>query len=527
MKMRFLLLIGLMASVLTACGGDKSSSKVESVAENAFVILASSEIKDLEADFSAAAKQAGVPVVFKYAGTLDIVDRINAGETSDAILPANGAYPSLALQTKPSAKDKLFYARIALGVKPLTAQKLGWDKKPPTWAAIAEASKKGQFNYAMTNPSTSNTGMSALFAVALALANKTEDLQLADIKTQGLQDFLQGQKLTAGSSGWLADTYLKESARLDGMINYESVLLQLNQKLPAAQQLQVIFPQDGVISADYPLMLLNTQKRAQYQTLINAWKSAAFQKQASQRAFIRPSNPDAPINLALSSSPVAELSFPSQLVVIDGVLLSYLNELRRPATSIFVLDISGSMEGDRIASLRDALLILSGTKMDKQASSRYSRFQSRENVIMLTFDDQVYPEQHFYINEKDKGESQYQAISQFAQRLEVAGGTAIYSAMDAAYKIALKEQIAYPERMTSIVLLTDGENREGLSAEQFARMQQVYRQESKNPIRVFPIVFGEADPSEMEALASRSGGKAFDGRSNDLGQIFKEIRSYQ
>ena len=42
-------------------------------------ILAGSELKELEPDILSAAHSAGVTVALSYAGTLEIVDRVNAG----------------------------------------------------------------------------------------------------------------------------------------------------------------------------------------------------------------------------------------------------------------------------------------------------------------------------------------------------------------------------------------------------------------------------------------------------------------
>lgn len=124
----------------------------------------------------------------------------------------------------------------------------------------------------MTNATSSNTGMSALFAVASALAGKTEDLTAQDVDEKTLKAFLSGQKLTAGSSGWLADAYLADPAAIDAMVNYEAVILRLNERLPAADRLLPIYPRDGMISADYPLMLLDEARREPYNRLVAAWK---------------------------------------------------------------------------------------------------------------------------------------------------------------------------------------------------------------------------------------------------------------
>jgi Ca-activated chloride channel family protein len=524
-------LLALTAVVLglAACGKEEPPQAMNAApaaqATATFTILAGSELKDLEAPIVAAAKAAGVDVKLSYAGTLDIVERINAGERFDAILPPNGAYPALALQTKPLARDKLFYSRIALGVKSAKAAQLGWNKKPPGWAEIAKAAGAGQLRYGMTNATSSNTGMSALFAVASALAGKTEDLTAQDVDEKTLKAFLSGQKLTAGSSGWLAEAYIKDPSAIDAMVNYEAVILRANEKLPAADQLTLIYPRDGMISADYPLMLLNADKREAYTQLVATLKAAPFQRDALSAAFLRPANPEVAAASALPTAAVAELGFPNRLDVIDAVLGTYQSKWRKPATSIFVLDLSGSMAGKRLVSMREALKLLSGAEtgaVATTASTRYSAFQSRERVVLITFATEV-QEPVWVRFDADRIDAARATLREQADAMTANGGTAIYSALAAAEELAHKEQQREPDRFVSIVLLTDGENNSGLKPHEFRDRYAA----GGLPARIFPILFGEANVSEMQQIAQLSGGREFDGRKLQLGQVFKEIRGYQ
>lgn len=204
---RWAALVAAIAAMGAACRGSepRPSPATSDEGPNVLRVLAGSELKDLAADLTSAARRANVDLQLSYAGTLDIVDRVNGGEAFDAVLPPNGAYPMLALTAKPAAREKLFYSRVALGVKRSRAQALGWDRQRPSWADIARSAGAGQFSYAMTNPTTSNTGMSALFAVASSAAGKTDDLRLPDVNRDVLAGFLKGQALTAGSSGWLTE----------------------------------------------------------------------------------------------------------------------------------------------------------------------------------------------------------------------------------------------------------------------------------------------------------------------------------
>src|SRR5262249_9162098 len=129
------LLACVSAVVLVGCSGGSGSGSSHGASSGGWDatpapdlrILAGSELKELEPDIRNAAHAAGVTVGLAYAGTLEMVDRVNAGDLADAILPPNGAYPSLALTRKAVTKEKLFYSRVALGVKESKARELGWD----------------------------------------------------------------------------------------------------------------------------------------------------------------------------------------------------------------------------------------------------------------------------------------------------------------------------------------------------------------------------------------------------------------
>lgn len=514
--------------MLVACSRPSTEDKAAESKSNANVlsVVLGSELKDMDAAMKAAAQQAGIEVNISYAGTLEMVDKVNSGEAIDAILPANGAYPSLALQTKPLAKEKLFYSRIAIGVKQAKVKALGWDKHAPTWEQIARVAKAGQFRYGMTNPITSNTGMSTLFAVASAVAHKTEDLTVAEVNQGVLKDVLSGHKLTAGSSGWLVDAYLKEQQQLDGLINYESVLLRLNQNPALIDKLTLIYPEDGVITADYPLMLLKEAQRERFNQWLAVLKGRDFQQQHLVKAFIRPSHPDVSADPALVNDTVAELSFPNQLSVIDAVLQSYQNQLRRPTTAIYVLDVSGSMDGQRMMDMKEAMNRLTQHK-SSTISERLLAFHERETVILLPFSGEVYPSQRFDFLNKESVAKQSAAIQQVIASLDTRGGTAIYSALDKAYELALSEAKLQPNNLITIVLLTDGENNEGLSLLDWFNKRDRTTPQANITIRTFPIIFGEANPEEMQQVAAATGGKVFEGRQDNLAKVFREIRGYQ
>jgi Ca-activated chloride channel family protein len=170
--------------------------------------------------------------------------------------------------------------------------------------------------------------------------------------------------------------------------------------------------------------------------------------------------------------------------------------------------------------MREALKVLSGADA-RTTQARLQAFQGRERVVLILFSTEVAEPQWVRFDPQQLDAARNQ-LRQLADGLAVEGVTAIYSALNRAQALAQAELQQDPERFVSIVLLTDGENNRGLSFSEFKA-----RYPNGTPVRVFPILFGEANTAEMQALAAFTGGREFDGRSAKLTQVFRDIRGYQ
>jgi Ca-activated chloride channel family protein len=483
-----------------------------------FAILAGSELKDMES----LAKGSGLGLRFSYDGTLNAVDRIAAGERFDALWLAQGKY----LATNVLAQEKTMLSPVVLGLKTSKAHELGWDAADPTWKDIAEAAKAGKFTFGMTNPASSNSGLTAIIGLASALAANPDALTAADVNTSQLQDFFKSQSLTAGSSGALAEAYESNPARVDGIINYESVLLSLNARGRLAEPLTLVYPKEGIITADYPLMLLNAAKRADYDKLVAYLRGKDVQSRISALTLRRPINPDAVMAAAIPKRTLIEIPFPGQPALISALLDSFLSDVRIPGASRYVLDLSSSMQGARMESLKRAMLMLAS--QTPHGDERFARFLNREEVGIITFSSQPAPTVLFPMgsdmlaNEKARA-----AVAHFIEPLHAEQSTAIYSSVKQALSELEQERVTdHEKRYYTVVLMTDGENNRGLSHSEF---DDWYKEQGDKVrgIPVFPILFGEGDERELRELAGLTGGKVFDSRSTDLPVVFKEIRGYQ
>jgi Ca-activated chloride channel family protein len=521
-------------ALLAACssGSDPSTGSDDgALPANAFTILAGSELKDVDTQLGDEIRKAtGIEIRFSYAGTLDAIDQLNAGERFDAVWVSHGKYLAMNpdLKARIAAQEKIMLSPVILGVKQSRAVALGWDKNDPTWKDIADAASAGTFTFGMTNPTSSNTGFTAVIGIAAALASNPDALTEADVANPALKAFFQGQRMTAGSSGWLADAYAGDPSKVDGIINYESVILSLNANGQLSEPLVPVYPKEGIITADYPLMLLNGDKRAEYDRLVAYLRSTAFQTTLSAVTLRRPVNAESQAAASIPKRTLIELPFPGQPQVINGLLDAFLADVRVPSTSRYVLDLSGSMDDEgRIGQLKAAMNTLAGGDAGS-LSSRYARFQNRERVGVIPFNRQPMPTLMFDMGTTAaENAATLAAIKTAVDRMQPDGGTAIYDSVQRAMtELAAEKSVETTPRYYTIVLMTDGENTDGMRLRELLRWRESQNDAVKS-IRVFPIVFGNADADEMKSLAEATGGKAFDAKAGSLSKVFKDIRGYQ
>jgi Ca-activated chloride channel family protein len=521
------LLGGLVLAGLAGCGHSAGSRAGAGQNGGDLVILASNGLSDLEFLHPAMESAIGRKIRFDYAGTVELTDRVRASGDSAADLawPASGFYLRLNAGQKIVASEKTMLSPVVFALKKPRAEDLGWDKKAPSWDEIAHVVARDQLSLGMTSPVVSDLGLAVLFSAGLATA-KGPPLELADLNLVKLKQLFSGTGLIGGSPLWLADTYIKQENRLDGMINYESIVLSLDAGGQLGTPLAVIHPNDGAVTADYPLMLINAARRADYNRLLQFVRSPAIQQQIVNRTWRRPVVAGMKLPKELESKVPHALPEPARPEFVDAVLDTYQTQVRIPAHSYFVLDVSGSMAQEhRMDELKAALHLLSGSDQSTMAG-RYARFLPHEKADLTTFDSHIVD----HLSVDFAGPAGYdqtrQRFEDFVTALEPRGGTAIYDALQATYQQALKDRKQQPGYYPSIVLMTDGESSTGSNFEAFRDWYQVLPDTAQD-IPVFTILFGDADAAEMKSLAELTGGRVFDATSSSLSAVFKEIRGYQ
>ena len=322
-----------------------------------------------------------------------------------------------------------------------------------------------------------------------------------------LMRFARGQALASGSSGWLMEAYDKDASTVDGVFNYESLILQ-------DESLVEVIPQDGVITADYPLTMLagrGENAEAAYRALVDYLRRDDVQRRIADETFRR-TDATAPDDSRMAF----EIPFPNRLETVKALLSSWVADVRKPANMVFQIDTSGSMGGERLDALKAALLSLTETGADGTAA--LLTFQPRETIRFVEFASGIKSEKDLVVGE----DGNLADVSSYVNSLSAVGGTALYGTLQHALELAA--QTRTDDNVTSVVLFSDGENTNAPGIDDFAQWYEATPEAQGIP--VYAILFGEASADEMGRLAELTGGRVFDAVGGDLTAAFKEIRGY-
>lgn len=505
---RLLALLWVALALLSAC----SATQPEPVTLR---VLASSELADLVPLLTGLRAATGVELELDLRGTIDATNALTPGDyRHDLAWLSSDRYFQLKLLKSGYAGPKplsnpIMLSPVAIGVKRATAGRLGADG-PVSWASIADHAAAGELRFAMGDPRHTGSGLAALIGVATAAAGTGRALRPEDVTCDRLRGLFAGHQRAAGTSTGLVDEFVAHQGELDALVSYESVLLSLNDSGRLAEPLEIIYPADGIVQSEYPLLLLDPAKRAAYDRVVEWLLSEPVQQQIMERTARRPIDPDVPRSSRLPDATGNSLYFPDQPEVIDSLLANY-TDAGPPGHVIFLLDFSGSMRGTRIAALRSAFADLTGT-----GQATFARFYQGERFTVVRFGAQVLAEREFASGE----ESDLAALREFVGTDSFDDSTAVWSTVDHAYDLATAITATDARRPVSIVLMTDGLSNTGLTVDDFLAR---YRSRG-SPVPTFAIRVGEADAAELAHAAAATGGHMVDAGADALPAAFKEIR---
>jgi Ca-activated chloride channel family protein len=502
-------------------------------------IISGSENQALEPLIQDWARKNRVAVSITYLGSVDISRELQAGSASayDAVWPAHSLWIELGDTQKAVAHaTSILRSPVVLGLRMSTADRLGWiGRKDLTIQDIRDAAASGAFRLSMTSATQSNSGASAYLGFLYALSGDPDMLTMPMLDDPAMQadmrDLLAQVDRSSGSSGWLKDAFLADPTKFDAMFNYESVVIETNQALVAQgeEPLYIVYPANGLAVADSPLGLIDKGDAAKetaflalqahllspdiQATLSDLGRRAGLIGLDATKADPTVWNPDWGLDLKRDIAPIPT---PAADVIAKALTL-YQSELRKPSLTVWVLDVSGSMDGAPLEQLKEAMRLL----LDPDAAAlNLLQPSSRDVTVILPFNHEPLAPTIVV----GGTEAELAAALTRVNQLQADGGTDVYLAIGAA--IAALQPYAndgtLDDFLPAIVAMTDGASDTSSRDLIFAALEDTAWAED---IPIHSIAFGDADTEQLEALSQATVGRMFTA-GNDIAKALRAAKGY-
>lgn len=172
-----------------------------------------------------------------------------------------------------------------------------------------------------------------------------------------------------------------------------------------------------------------------------------------------------------------------------------------PVIALFVADVSDSMRGTPLKSLKSALLSAS----PYIGSDNYVGLISYSKDIMINLP----------IDQFD--EVQRAKFSGAVKNLSTYGRTATYDAVLYGIKLLQEKQTEIPEARTILIVLTDGAQNEGVSFERIAKLVKAFG------IPVYTIAYNMSTPEELRYLSELNEADAANASNEDIVNKLRDL----
>jgi Ca-activated chloride channel family protein len=422
--------------------------------------------------------------------------------------------------------------------KPM-AEVLGWPEKRLGWVDVAGLAisnegwsaygypEWGSFKFGHTHPNFSNSGVVSVIAEAYAGIGKQRDLKIEDLSDEDLQNFMEevesGVIHYGKSTGFFADRMFERGpSYLSAAILYENLIVAQESKRLSGESNQLpvvaIYPKEGTFWTNNPYIILNapwvTDEQREAAEIFEDYLLDKPQQQKAIEYGFRPSDPSIPLTAPLNAQhgvdptqPQTVLEIPSADVIAETQEL--WKEVKKPVDLVIVMDISGSMKGDKIAAARDSLITF------------ISLLDDRDRLQVLLFNHELIP----LTPVSPLGEKRDDVTKRISGVIE-GGGTRLYDATQQAYQDL--EVNGDENHIRAVVVLSDGMDTDsGISLQQLMNEIGATGEEGGKAIKLFTIAFGgDADVEILHQLAESTGGKQYESDPDSIHEIYAEIATF-
>jgi Ca-activated chloride channel family protein len=452
---------------------------------------------------------------------------IAAGELSPALwVPDDGVWTQVVAD-----QGNLAYTRdcASLATSPLViamwrtaAESLGWPGQPLGWLDVGSLAADpsawayytgGEFgdslNLGHTHPGLSASGASTLLALVQSAQAKSDAVAVEDVEQPIVQASVSAFEAAvswfSSNTGDLGRTMTDRGAAfLGAAVMYESDVVGNGEG-----QIVPIYPLEGTFVADHPACLssdLDPQTR-EAALLFRDFLLDVEAQQLAADSGLRPVNDAVDIGPPLDAARGVDLEQPTLVFGAPSVQTIYAvqdlwQSARKDVNLVMLLDVSGSMAGQKIENMRDA------------AEQFVEQMGDDDFITIIPFSHEL-PVIVYHQQVGPERENIIEAIRQ----LQAAGDTALYDAVGTGAQLIA--QSTAPDTTNALVVLTDGQDTYSYN---YNFDQALIDMAADNDTTVFTIAYGsDADERVLSQLAYGANGNYFLGDEASIAAIYEEM----
>jgi Ca-activated chloride channel homolog len=446
----------------------------------------------------------------------------------------------------PEVCDPSILAPIGFAMWRPMAEALGWPDQPISWDTIAALSADpqgwaskghpewGQFKFGHTHPDYSNAGLLSMTALAYSTMGKTEGLTASEVYSSAVVEAFRGVELNTYHYGLQNRPLMQILAQrgpeyLHAITSSEAETLKANKDFASTMRypLVFIFPSKGTFWSEQPYCILDgdwvTDEQKEAAIIFKEYLLDKKQQELAITYYLRPVDDSiplhAPLTLADGTDPrvtrqnVPALQSPS--AEVSSAVKDVFHQTKKKSTIVFLLDISGSMEGDKI---KNAIA---------SSINFVNRLDTNDEIYVMVFggDGSVYE-----LGGGRAGDVGEELIGKL-NGLFANGNTPLYDSVCVATRkineLQTTDLTNNLKRLYGIVLLSDGLDTASVNTENqmFACLPSG---ENVEGTKVFTIAYGsDADADLMLRIANRTNGKTFTGTPESIETIYIAISAEQ
>jgi Ca-activated chloride channel family protein len=412
---------------------------------------------------------------------------------------------------------------------------IGWKhlldvlNSPNGWVDFGIQDGRRTVYYGHTDPYISSTALSTLIAEYYASALYNADLSgrrltmnMVDDPAvqQGVRD-IEGLIRHYSRRTTEFKEYIAQGPNyLDFVALEENDLIYINQgktEVQPPERLVALYPAEGTFWHEHPFGIVQADWVSAEQTdaarkFADYVRSPLVQERIMAAGF-RPVIPDVEIGYPFVPELGVDKDQPTTVLFVpDPAVVAAIQEnwsyVKKQADIWLVFDVSGSMQGEKLAQAQQAaLLFLDNTELQNR-------------VGLITFNTEVHVDVPLNSLETNKG-----ALEETIRSLVAEDNTALYDVLIEA--VGMFEEDASDGRIRAIVLLSDGADTASTSRIRDAKEAIEAQRGERNPVIVIPVAYGaDADIQTLNSIARSSATKVQSGDPSNISQLLELISSY-